>query len=78
MSGSEKKRIHVKGVSSFLWYMENVLLCFSVATEHIDNFVLVEFFHVVASRTKVFARVEFSRFVGENFSYCSSHSQAAV
>lgn len=34
------------------------LFCLAFRTKHADDLVFVEFFHLVACRTKIFARVE--------------------
>lgn len=42
------------------------LLCFAVAAENGHDLVLVEFLHLVASRTEIFAGVELTRLVVED------------
>ena len=49
-----------------------------VAAEHIGNFVLVEFYHEVASGTAVFAGVELSWLFGKHLANGGSEGQAAV
>ncbi len=65
---------------SFIYgIIRRLLLCqFIVRTEHVDDFVLVQFFHVVTSRTKILTWVEFCRFFSEHLTYSSSHSQTRV
>ncbi len=58
--------------------MTEQLFSFAVAAEHVDNLVLVETFHFIASRTEVFARIEFAGFGGEYFANSSGHGQTAV
>ena len=58
--------------------MHQGLLSFAVRTEHVDDFVLVEFLHLVASRTEVFTGVELSGFLSEDFTHSSSHCKTAV
>lgn len=55
------------------------LLCqLVVRTEHVKDFVLIQFFHVVASRTKILTWVKFCRFFSKSLADSSSHSQTRV
>ena len=50
----------------------------SCGTEDVDNFVLVEFFESITSRTEVLAGVKFCRFFIKDFTDSSGHSETAV
>ena len=58
----------------FSWF----LLCFTCRTEYVFDFVAIKFFHVVASRTEVFAWVEFCRLFCQYLAYGCCHCKAAV
>ena len=49
-----------------------------LASKNVLDFVLVKFFHVVASRTEIFARVKFFRMFGEYLTYGGGHCKTAV
>ena len=53
-------------------------LGFAVGAEHVDDFVLVEFLHFVASRTEVFAGVEFGGLLVEDATDGGGHGQTGV
>ena len=57
---------------------EFLLEGFVLASENGFDFVLVEFFHFVTSRSEVFARVKFSRLGSHYFANCSGHCETAV
>ena len=65
-----------------VWYestcLTALLFSFAVAAKHVDDFVLVESFHLVACRTEIFARVELCGLVVEYFTHSSCHCQTAV
>ena len=47
------------------------LFSLAVTSKHIDDFVLVEFFHLVAGWTAILAWVKFGRFLGKHLTNCS-------
>ena len=49
-----------------------------VRTQNVDNLVLVQFLHVVASRTQIFTRVELCRLLSKYLANSSRHSQTRV
>ena len=53
-------------------------LCFSVATKHVDNLMLVEFLHQVTCRTAVFTWIELTRFLSKYFTNGCCESQTAI
>ena len=50
----------------------------AVRTEHVDDFVLVQLLHLVASRTQILARVELSGLLGKYLADSSRHGQTRV
>ena len=54
------------------------LFGFAVASEHFFNFVDIELFHQVASRTAIFAWVEFCGLFSEHFAHCCGECQTRV
>lgn len=66
--------------SAFLFSNTNNLLLrqFACRTKHIDNLVLVEFFHVLTSGAKIFTRIELCRFLCKYLTNSCSHCQTAV
>ena len=51
---------------------------FACAAEYVLYFVDIEFFHVFASRSEVFARVKLCGFCSEHFTNCCCHCKTAV
>ena len=54
------------------------LLGLAVATQHLNDFVLVELGHLVASRTAVLAGIKLARFLNEHLANGSGEGQTAV
>ena len=50
-------------------------LCLAVGAEDVDDLMHIEFLHLVAGGAEVFARIEFARFVGEDFADGSGHRE---
>ena len=67
-----KKRLTALCDESFkLSIKECPLLGFAVAAKHLDDFVLVELGHLVASGTAILAWVKLTRFLSEYLAHCS-------
>ena len=54
------------------------LLGLAVATQHLDDFVLVELGHLVACGTAVLAGVKLAGLLGKHLAYSSGEGQTAV
>lgn len=54
------------------------LFGFAVAAENVDDFVTIEFLHVVAGRAEVFAGVELTGLLSEDAANSCCHGETAV
>lgn len=64
--------------SCLIYVIRMLLFGFACGAENGFDFVLVEFFHVVACRAQIFAGVEFGGFVMEHFADGGGHGKTAV